>query len=238
MSADKQADQEAEARTAPSAPRPADDEGGPDAPARNMTYEPWLPRHALGMTHLQRSYVPLITRTRVYRLYSPDVVPGVVQTEAYARVVLATAVRFRGTSDVAGDLAQAAQARVERSQAIHRAGRTCALVLEEAVLSHRLAGLATEEMAEQLAFLVAVATRPHVSLGVIPAGAPRPLWAMEAFHIYDEAGVGVELATGEITFTGAAEVADYLRAFAELSSVAVYGHQARSLIFDAVNQLT
>jgi hypothetical protein len=55
-------------------------------------------------------------RTRVHRVYTPDVVPGVVQTEAYARAVLETAVRFRGTEETAGSLVEAAQVRVDRSR--------------------------------------------------------------------------------------------------------------------------
>lgn len=77
--------------------------------------------------------------------------------------------------------------------------------------------------------------RPNVSLGVIPLEARRTVWPLEAFYAFDDAQVAVETLTAEVYITTPSEVHTYLRAFVEMSRMAVYGAAARSLIAKAVD---
>lgn len=71
---------------------------------------------------------------------------------------------------------------------------------------------------------------PQVSLGIIATRAPRPLWSMESFTVYDDVQVGIELLSARVTITAPGEIATYERAFADLAAHAVHGAGARTLI--------
>jgi UDP-galactopyranose mutase len=53
---------------------------------------------------------------------------------------------------------------------------------------------------------------------------------VESFTIYDEEQVRVELVSAHLTVTQSHDIAEYVRAFTELSGIAVYGAAARALI--------
>lgn len=67
----------------------------------------------------------LYRSTGVFRVYSPTLVPGLVQTEGYASALLSTTARLL---DIFDDGAEAAAARVERSQIIREPGHRCLLL--------------------------------------------------------------------------------------------------------------
>jgi hypothetical protein len=118
---------------------------------------------------------------------------------------------------------------MKRQRVLRRDGRTAAFVIEESVLRNGFGG--ADVMREQAARLADVTTWPAVSLGVIPASADRgPAGAAESFWIFDNAQVNVELISGYLTVTQAAEIAEYSRMFARLTEIAVYGQRARDLI--------
>jgi hypothetical protein len=75
-------------------------------------------------------------------------------------------------------------------------------------------------------------------LSVIPSDlSERPIRPLEAFHVYDDTLVAVELLTARVTVTQPSEVAEYLQAFEQLRSLAVYGAEARALILKAIEAL-
>jgi Domain of unknown function (DUF5753) len=77
-----------------------------------------------------------------------------------------------------------------------------------------------------------------VSLGVIPFSASgRPVWPLEAFSVFDDERVIVELLSAQVTVTAPGEVVLYLRAFEKLTGLAVYGDEARALISKAITDL-
>ncbi len=109
------------------------------------------------------------------------------------------------------------------------------MLVEETVLRYRFGD--AEAMAGQLGHLLSVMSLPSVSLGVIPAAAPRTVWAMETFNVFDDARVHVELLTAQVTVIAPGEVRDYLKAFTELQRLAVHGTHARQLITSAIDAL-
>jgi transcriptional regulator with XRE-family HTH domain len=94
-------------------------------------YVEWRRKVRAGLRHLQDSYVQLYRSTDLFRVYSPTLVPGLLQTEGYARAVLSANARLL---DIPDDAEQAAAARLERSKVIHEHGHRFVLLIEEGVL--------------------------------------------------------------------------------------------------------
>ncbi len=195
-------------------------------------YVEWRRRQRTGLRRLQESYVPLYERTTRFRVYSPDIVPGFVQTPAYATALLSAITEFRG---IPNDVAEAVRARMTRSRILHDGKRRFAFLVEESALRYHIGD--AEIMSEQLDYLRSTASLPNVSLGIIPFTASRRMWPLEACYIFDDRLVQVELLTAEVTVSTPTEVATYVKAFTELHRLAVYGQQARALITSAINTL-
>ncbi len=196
------------------------------------TYVEWRQIHSDGMRHVHQHTVPLYQRTRNFRVYASNFVPGMLQTAAYATGVLRSITDFQKTTD---DVAEAVQARLERSSVVREGNHRLALLLEEAVLYYRVCD--DTGMLGQLQYLRSVMSRPNISLGVIPFGARRTVWPLETFYAFDNARVAVETLTAEINVTVPSEVHTYLRAFSQLSGIAVRGVAAEARITRAMNSL-
>jgi transcriptional regulator with XRE-family HTH domain len=176
-------------------------------------YAEWRHQVRRGLKQLQGSLVQFFNETRLFRVYSSTLVPGLLQTEGYA-----------------------ARARVERSRVIHQPGHRFVLLMEEAALRCQIGD--ADAMAAQLGYLLTVGALPQVSLGIIPAATQkRTQWPRETFHVYDDKLVSVELVSAQVKITQPSEISLYLKAFEELRNMAVYGARARQLIVKAIEAL-
>ncbi|MGW2938986.1 helix-turn-helix domain-containing protein [Streptomyces sp. NPDC001156] len=199
-----------------------------------LMYREWRGQVRNGLKHLQDSRVQFYRDTELFRIYSSTLVPGLLQTEGYAAAVLSIAAHADNLP--IDDSADAARARVARSRIIHEAGRRFVLLIEEAVLHYRLGD--GDTMAAQLGYLLTAGALPAVSLGIIPATtAGRMRWPEETFHVYDEKLVAVELVSAQVNVTQPSEIEQYVKAFEQLRSMAVYAAQARALIVKAIDAL-
>ncbi|GAA2456021.1 helix-turn-helix transcriptional regulator [Streptomyces macrosporus] len=120
--------------------------------------------------------------TSVYE-YDPLFVPGLLQTEAYARAV------FLANQPLApeGEIAENVRMRLERARILHGAKKPFVwAVLDEAAIRRRVGG--AETMAEQLRHILELATDRHVVAQVLPfsAGAPA-LQGMTKFMAFTDA---------------------------------------------------
>ncbi|MFJ2060629.1 helix-turn-helix domain-containing protein [Streptomyces sp. NPDC087908] len=196
-------------------------------------YREWRKRARTGLRQLQNDYLALFHATRLFRVYSPTAIPGLLQTQGYTRALLAANARLLNIPD---DSAAAATARTDRSRIIHQPGRRrFAFILEESALRYQLG--TSDDMAAQLGHLLTAGALPAVSLGIIPTSAPRTLWPQETFHLYDNTLASIELLTAEINITTPTEITLYETAFEELRTMAVYGPTARTLILNAIHTL-
>jgi transcriptional regulator with XRE-family HTH domain len=197
-------------------------------------YSEWRHQVRSGMKRLQDSWVQFFHDTRMFRVYSPTLVPGLLQTEGYAAALLTSIAAFREIPF--NDGPEAAAARVERSRVIHEPGHRFVLLIEEAALYYQLGD--SDAMAAQLGYLLTAGALPSVSLGIIPAAtSERRMWPQEIFHIYDDTLVSVELLSAQVNITQPSEIALYLKAFEQLRSMAVYGSEARALVVRAIDAL-
>ncbi len=202
-------------------------------PQPSIEYRDWRRRVRTGLATLQDSYTELYRSTELLRVYSPVLVPGLLQTEGYARALLSMNARFLEVPD---DGTEAAAARLERSKVIHEPGHRYVFLVEEAVLYYQLGN--ADAMAAQLGHLLTAGALPQVSFGIIPAETrERVLWPQETFDVHDDTLVSVELLSAEVNVTQPSEIATYAKAFEQLRGMAVYGAEARALILKAIEAL-
>ncbi len=201
--------------------------------AADSMYMEWRRLNRTGLRRTQDARRSLYERTQLFRVYCSTVMPGFLQTPGYAGALLSAITAFRGTPD---DVDDAVAARMDRNRILGRAGHGFVLLIEESVLHYRLGD--AEVMSAQLGHLLSVMSMPSVSLGVIPfAVSERRMWTLEAFTVFDDARVHVELLSAQVTVTVPSEVVLYLRAFDKLADLAVYGPAARALITAAITAL-
>jgi hypothetical protein len=193
----------------------------------------WRRIEQTGLRLENESRVPLWERTRRFRIYSSFVVPGPVQTEAYVRAILSAIMDRRRLPD---DVESAVRIRVGKQHVVHDGDHRFAIVLEESVLRSPIGG--AETMAGQLGHLLVASGLPSISLGIIPLDADRSvMWPIEAFSMFDDEQVVVELVSGRLSITQPSEIAMYSDVFAALAKQAVYGAPARALIANAISAL-
>ncbi len=99
---------------------------------------------------------------RTLRWFEPLVVPGLLQTEDYARAILSTRV-----GDSEDDIEEMVQARINRQAILDRDTPPMLwVILDEGVLRRNVGGPGV--MKEQLRRLADAADRPHIVIQVIP----------------------------------------------------------------------
>lgn len=154
----------------------------------------------------------------VVRGYQPALVLGVLQTAAYAAVVL----------DAAPDSAVVAERVGRRDRLLAETDRRHLLIQTEGSL-RQIVGSA-DVHAEQLAAIAEAAALPNVEVGVIPASRPLDFTAGTAFHIYDDSTVVVGLEVAAAQLADADDIAHFRELWERLWKAAVVGDDAVVLI--------
>jgi transcriptional regulator with XRE-family HTH domain len=195
-------------------------------------YVEWRRQTRAGMKRLMLSSVPLYERTKLFRIYEHNIIPGLFQTAEYSAAMLSY---FIDLLDAPDDLEAAVEARMERQRVLYTGDRRFVVVIEEEAVRARVGTVDT--MAGQLDRVLAVMSLPRVSLGIVPAAAPRTIFTSVGFWIYDGAMVGVETPTASLKITQPREIRLYVKMFDQLRQAAVYGSEARAIIARAMDQL-
>jgi transcriptional regulator with XRE-family HTH domain len=182
----------------------------------------WRTSHRSGLAFRQREMGQLDHRAAEIMQFQPEAIPGLLQSENYARRVLAFAdVTAKGGVDAA------AKARVSRQAVLREPGRAFDFVLGEGALRWRPGP--RELMEEQLGHLLAAAALPSVSLSIIPFDREAVTAYQHAFTIYRIPDAPVVLVENYHAETFVAEpgyLAVYERTFAALRASAVHGDEA------------
>ena len=200
--------------------------------AADSMYVEWRRLNRGGLRRLQEPANPLYLRTRVFKVYCPAVVPGFLQSPGYASALLSSIASFRGIPD---DTEEAVSGRMKRNRMLSGGNHRFSLIVEEEVLRHRIG--AADVMAAQLAYLLEAMELQAVTLGVVPFTAERPVWPLEAFTVFDDDRVLIELLSAQVTVTAPSEITLYVRAFERLAALAVHGPAAAGLITAAISAL-
>nr|WP_221442537.1 helix-turn-helix transcriptional regulator [Nocardiopsis algeriensis] len=164
-------------------------------------------------------------RVRLFRVYEPMIVPGLLQTPGYARAVLEAANRKNGVSC---DIEEAVEQRMRRQEVLYRRDKRFRFVISEAAVKHRRGD--RETMTAQIDRLITVSTLPAVSLGIIPFDSSPPYLPLHGFWMHDDDSVVIETVSAELTLTHRSEVEQYAHVFTMASSGARFRGEARDLL--------
>ncbi|MCP2343565.1 helix-turn-helix domain-containing protein [Actinomadura rupiterrae] len=110
------------------------------------------------------SYVPLEDEARLIRSWQDAVIPGLLQTEAYARALIGVVADLRGETSLVQRRVEARMLRRTLLQREHPPHLHA--VIDEAVLHRQVGGPAA--MQDQLIHLEAMARRPNVTIQLMP----------------------------------------------------------------------
>jgi transcriptional regulator with XRE-family HTH domain len=153
------------------------------------------------------------------RSFQPVLVPGLLQTEDYARAV------FAQGGDIAGeDLDRSVAIRMSRQEAL-TSDRKFTFVISEGAL--RWQAISPAVMAGQIERLGQLAGRMRV--GVIPWTRAVDTFPVGGFELYDAREVTVGTWTGTSFITTPKDVADYVRLFGALEGLAVFAGAAEAV---------
>ena len=131
--------------------------------AEHASSQGWWARYDDVMPDWFETYVGLEQATSLIRTYELQFVPGLFQTEGYAREVTVLGHR----SAPAEEIDRRVSLRIKRQQILSReSGPRVWAVIDESALRRPLGG--REVMREQLAHLIDMAERPQVTLQVMP----------------------------------------------------------------------
>lgn len=172
-----------------------------------------------GVAARQSAYRALDERAVRVAIFQPVIVPGQVQTPAYARRVFEL---FGASPDEAE---QAAAARIERQSVLYNAGKRFDFLITEGALRLRVGS--TDVLRAQYDRLSSVAGLSNVTLGIIPMDAPAVALPLNSFVLREFAdgppAVTVETLTAEISVTNDEDVDRYRDVLAKYQGVAVFG---------------
>ncbi|MGH3811777.1 MAG: DUF5753 domain-containing protein [Pseudonocardiaceae bacterium] len=166
--------------------------------------------------------------------YQPAMVPGLVQTAAYARELLSLPCGPSSGGATAEDIEPIVGERIKRQDVLYQPGKKIHIVMGEAALHTRFGAVQT--LLGQLDRLVSVIGLAGVELGVVPFSTPLPVYPLTGFTLYDDT-VLIETITGQQRLHAADEVALYARFFDQLHEAAATGTQAIELIQRAATEL-
>lgn len=190
-------------------------------------HKTWRGRLRGGGAAVQDEYDRRIRAAKRMRAVSPLVVPGLLQTEAYARAL------FTKNADIWGieDIDETVASRMLRREVLYT-DRTFEFITTEAAL--RMPPVPADVMLGQLDRLASL-DLPNVTLAIIPLGVQLPLPPQNNFMLADDIAT-VEDHSAEIDLRER-ESAVYAEVFARLMSVAVIGDAARRIIAAAASDL-
>jgi hypothetical protein len=172
------------------------------------------------------------------RTYQPDLIPGLLQTEAYARAVI----RVSRPRDTAEEIDQRVEIRVARRQILTRDNPPLVrAVLNEGAVRRLVGG--REVMREQLLHLAEERDRANVTVQVLPFSAGEHPAMVGPFVILDFPGptelgvVHVEHMTSALSLEKDEDLAMYGQASDLVSAAALGPKESRDMLRSLADEL-
>lgn len=148
--------------------------------AEDAARKGWWEEFADGLSADYQQFIGLEHEASSIAIWHVDVVPGLLQTEAYARHIISS---YSHVEPIApGMVERLVRVRMQRQEVLHReSGLQLSVVLDESVLKRRVGGDLV--MHEQLQRLVHEADRPNLTLQILPLDAQHTVFG-ESFVIF------------------------------------------------------
>lgn len=186
-----------------------------------------------GVNHFQERLGKVERSSALIRAYQPNIILGILQTAAYAEVVLTSRRR------TAPQTAHGVASRLARQDALMESSREWVLIQTEGALDWCVRDAAL--MAEQIDHIIDVSRLPNVRMGLIIRRTPTTILASHGFHIFDARAVQIGTKTAVALIDNPEDIATYEALFTKLEQMAVFGDKARAKlhhIADEYRQMT
>lgn len=173
--------------------------------------------------HAQREAADMEEAATAVRNFQPSVVPGLLQTPAYARALL--------TIGHTRDVDRALSSRIGRQQILYEPGRLFTFLIAEKVLTWPLGG--PDVLVGQRDWIVSLARLDTVEVAVLPHEATvTALWNNFLLWTFadEPARVTVERTDGETDTNDSGTVAHHLSLWERMWGAALLGDDARDFI--------
>jgi transcriptional regulator with XRE-family HTH domain len=152
--------------------------------AEDAAQKGWWEEFGDSLSEDYQQFIGLEHEATSMAIWHVDVVPGLLQTEAYARHIISSYSRIEPVAP--GMIGRMVRVRMRRQQVLNREELQLSVVLDESVLKRRIGGEAV--MYEQLQRLGREAERHDLTLQVLPLDAQHTVFG-ESFVIF---GFGVD----------------------------------------------
>lgn len=203
-------------------------------------YAAWRDRLAEsgGAAGFQEQLAALEASCTMLGEYQPSIVPGLLQTPAYARQIIGPANNAAEDGMTPEEIGQLVAAKVRRAGILYEGKRRIVHVVGEAALRTRIGIQTVETLRGQLEHLAELATLPGHNFGVIPYSAVVPIEPVSGFVVYDQDLVGIDHAGGDLQIAEPDQIARYSRWLDLLLGVALTGQDAAELCRRIAKELT
>jgi transcriptional regulator with XRE-family HTH domain len=192
-----------------------------------QVYEPYLPEQ-------YQTYIGFEYEAEDLRNWEPLFVPGLLQTEDYARAVIRGVVPTISDEDVQ----RRVEVRMQRQIVFSRpAPMQLWAVMDEAAIRREVGG--PKVMREQLQRLAQATASPHLKLQVVPFGAgahpgmPGSFILMRFADPFDAPLVYLDSMAGDLFLEGAEDVDRFSATFERIANQALTPTQSKKMIQDA-----
>jgi transcriptional regulator with XRE-family HTH domain len=148
--------------------------------AEDATQKGWWEDYGDSLSADYQQFIGLEDEASAMAVWHVDVLPGLFQTEAYARHIIST---YRQIEPVTpGMIERLVRVRMRRQHVVNREpGLDLTVVIDESVLQRRVGD--EHVMHEQLQRLAQEADRPNVTLQILPLDGPHTVF-VESFVIF------------------------------------------------------
>jgi transcriptional regulator with XRE-family HTH domain len=147
--------------------------------AEDAAQKGWWEEFADTLSEDYQQFIGLEHEATAIAIWHVDVVPGLLQTEAYARHIISSYSRVEPVAP--GMIVRLVKVRMQRQQVLDRDGLALTVVLDESVLTRRIGDQSA--MYEQLQRLAREAERPNLTLRILPLSAQHTVFG-ESFVIF------------------------------------------------------
>ena len=196
-----------------------------------LEHRRWTRQLRRGIAARQRVAIRHDATVTAIDVYEPTVIPGLLQTAAYARHVIAAVATIWGTRDTE----EAVRVRLVRQDVLHDPDKRLRFLVTEAAL--RSLVCPPHILGAQLDRLLVDATLAGVEIAVIPFTSQLPRGLPHGFWLYDDRLALAETLTAELVVRDADDLAVYRRVYDDLWAAAISGADADAFIATVASSL-
>jgi transcriptional regulator with XRE-family HTH domain len=203
--------------------------------AQDASQKGWWEEYGDSLSSDYQQFIGLEDEASSMAIYHVDVLPGLFQTEAYARHIIRTYSQIEPVTP--GMIDRLVKVRMRRQHIVTReSGLDLSVVIDESVLQRRVGD--ERVMHEQLQRLALEADRPNVTVQVLPLDGPHSVFA-ESFVIFrfdpdSDAGlkdvVSIEHLLNDFSLEGEKETYLHWIAFQMLTRASLDPDRSKELI--------